>query len=576
MSKKILLIESDGTFAQELSAAIEARGLEARVTGDGKEGLDLAKADRPDLIVLCVELPKMSGYSVCNKLKKDDHLKSIPLVIISAEATPETFEQHKKLKTRAEDYLIKPFDAATLLKKIAALVEVPPEDEKAPAEDVVTLDDIELDGLGAEPLDSGEAVAGAGAEDDDLKLLDEAFESLSSEAPAAAAPAAPPAPDEMSDAASLLSDEEVEAAPEIDKLGEEADAALAALGADDSGDADLAGMAALLDEPEPPPPAPPPIRATSAPQRPTPQAARGVLVPPPVALAEDRDKEIQRLQDRVSELLIEVSRANEASERRRAELEHTTARVRALEKDIDQHRAGTRQLEDRSEERAREADAAARRAEEELASSREDTRRAEDLVRSLEVEVKEHAERTLREEQARHDAEDAASAAEERARAAEARAAAAEQESAGLKLRLEEADQASSLKAAEAEQARERAEALARELDAAQRRASEHEDDLAALRPELEKLRGDLSTARAQVDGAGAEAERRLADARKRVAELEAQNAKHEERVVKAYQKIKGDEKIREKTRKALAIALQLLEERVTGAAPADVQPRRE
>ncbi len=76
---------------------------------DGKEGLDKASADRPDAIILCVELPKMSGYSICNKLKKDDQLKSIPLIITSREATHETFEQHKKLKTRAEAYLIKPF-----------------------------------------------------------------------------------------------------------------------------------------------------------------------------------------------------------------------------------------------------------------------------------------------------------------------------------------------------------------------------------------------------------------------------------------------------------------------------------
>ena len=101
MSKKILLIESDGAFAQQLANALEARGLQARVTGDGKEGLDLARIDRPDCIVLCVELPKMSGYSICNKLKKDEQLKAIPLVIISAEATAETFEQHRKLKTRA-------------------------------------------------------------------------------------------------------------------------------------------------------------------------------------------------------------------------------------------------------------------------------------------------------------------------------------------------------------------------------------------------------------------------------------------------------------------------------------------
>ena len=74
MSKKILVIESDAPFAKELSRAIEARGLEARIVSDGKEGFDLAKVDRPDVIVLSVELPRMSGYSICNKLKKDDQL----------------------------------------------------------------------------------------------------------------------------------------------------------------------------------------------------------------------------------------------------------------------------------------------------------------------------------------------------------------------------------------------------------------------------------------------------------------------------------------------------------------------
>src|SRR3990172_12910526 len=181
---KILLIESDGPFAQDLSTALEARGLEARVTADGKEGLDLAKVDRPDLIVLCVELPKMSGYSVCNKLKKDEQLKSIPLVIISAEATQETFEQHKKLKTRAEGYLIKPFEPAALLKTIEGLIEVPPEPALVSSEELVTLDDVDLEVLPDAPVEEVQeaeevAPSSAPSEDEDLKLLDEAFESLS-------------------------------------------------------------------------------------------------------------------------------------------------------------------------------------------------------------------------------------------------------------------------------------------------------------------------------------------------------------------------------------------------------------
>jgi cell division protein FtsB len=85
--------------------------------------------------------------------------------------------------------------------------------------------------------------------------------------------------------------------------------------------------------------------------------------------------------------------------------------------------------------------------------------------------------------------------------------------------------------------------------------------------------------ARAELDAARAEASAQAESLRARMADLEAQNAKHEERVVKAYQKIKGDEKMREKARKALAIALQLLEDRPAAAPIAsagEVAPRRE
>ena len=109
MQKTVLLIENDPTFAQAMSAALELRGFGVRTSPDGKEGVELARALHPDCVVLCVELPGLSGYSWCNRLKKDDALKRIPLVITSSEATPETFEQHRKLKTRAEDYLLKPF-----------------------------------------------------------------------------------------------------------------------------------------------------------------------------------------------------------------------------------------------------------------------------------------------------------------------------------------------------------------------------------------------------------------------------------------------------------------------------------
>src|ERR1017187_1135361 len=105
----VLLIDAEKEFAEPISQALRGFGYDCTRVTDGKEGLDKAAAQHPDAIVLCVELPKMSGYSICNKLKKDESLKHIPLIIPSREATHETFEQHKKLKTRAEAYLIKPF-----------------------------------------------------------------------------------------------------------------------------------------------------------------------------------------------------------------------------------------------------------------------------------------------------------------------------------------------------------------------------------------------------------------------------------------------------------------------------------
>ena len=82
------------------------------------------KDDLPSLIVLCID-PKRTGWAVCNRLRKSTTLKSTPLIITSAEATEKDFEDHKKLKTRAEEYLHKPFGVEALVEKIAGLIGMP-------------------------------------------------------------------------------------------------------------------------------------------------------------------------------------------------------------------------------------------------------------------------------------------------------------------------------------------------------------------------------------------------------------------------------------------------------------------
>ncbi len=118
MPTKVLVFESDPAFAEELRAGLAAYGCEITVVDDAASGLQAASAQKPDLILLAIELPKMNGFSVCNKLKRDASLKSVPLIIMSSDSTEETFEQHRRLRTRAEDYLHKPISVSELVQKI--------------------------------------------------------------------------------------------------------------------------------------------------------------------------------------------------------------------------------------------------------------------------------------------------------------------------------------------------------------------------------------------------------------------------------------------------------------------------
>jgi len=122
MLNKVLVFESDPAFAGELRAEFGNLGCTVSIVDDGNVGLQQASIDKPDLILLSIELPRMNGFSVCNKLKKDPNLKDVPLIIMSTESSDETFEQHKKLRTRAEDYVHKPIAFGELLHHIQALV----------------------------------------------------------------------------------------------------------------------------------------------------------------------------------------------------------------------------------------------------------------------------------------------------------------------------------------------------------------------------------------------------------------------------------------------------------------------
>jgi CheY-like chemotaxis protein len=91
---KVLLIDDQPFFVTMLRNQLEQQGYQVVTASGGPEGLDRAKKENPDVILLDIEMPVMNGFQVCEKLKQDRALKGIPVVILTA-------TEDKKLNERA-------------------------------------------------------------------------------------------------------------------------------------------------------------------------------------------------------------------------------------------------------------------------------------------------------------------------------------------------------------------------------------------------------------------------------------------------------------------------------------------
>jgi CheY-like chemotaxis protein len=122
MAERILLcIEPDSATVDQIRSELGPYGFTIESIPNGDEAIEWGRSTKPSLIILSVE-PRKVGYAICNKLKRSPSLREVPLVLISAEETLATFEQHRKLKSRADEYLTKPLDMVDLVEKIDRLI----------------------------------------------------------------------------------------------------------------------------------------------------------------------------------------------------------------------------------------------------------------------------------------------------------------------------------------------------------------------------------------------------------------------------------------------------------------------
>jgi len=113
----ILLVEDDATLAETLRYNLEREGYTVIGAGDGVTALELARQDKPDIVVLDVMLPRLDGFSVCRMLRKES---GIPIIMLTARQ--DEVDRIAGLELGADDYLTKPFSVGELLARIRAIL----------------------------------------------------------------------------------------------------------------------------------------------------------------------------------------------------------------------------------------------------------------------------------------------------------------------------------------------------------------------------------------------------------------------------------------------------------------------
>lgn len=112
----ILVADDKDDNAALVCDLLSMEGYQTMSAADGQEALDQTRQRKPDLVILDLDMPKLNGYEVCERLKADEETAHIPILMLTAWGTPEHLV--KGLQLGAEDYLTKPFDYRELLERV--------------------------------------------------------------------------------------------------------------------------------------------------------------------------------------------------------------------------------------------------------------------------------------------------------------------------------------------------------------------------------------------------------------------------------------------------------------------------
>lgn len=118
---RILIAEDERDIRDLITFTLRFAGYEVIPTVNGEDALQKAKAELPDLIMMDVRMPKMTGYEACKNMKEDERLKNTPVVFLSAKG--QESEVQTGLEAGAVEYILKPFSPDQLTERVRILLQ---------------------------------------------------------------------------------------------------------------------------------------------------------------------------------------------------------------------------------------------------------------------------------------------------------------------------------------------------------------------------------------------------------------------------------------------------------------------
>lgn len=121
MSKRVLIVDDEPNIVISLEFLMKREGFAVSVARDGEEALERIRAERPDLVILDVMMPKLNGFEVCETVRTDPQLAAVRILMLTAKGRQA--EMRKGISLGADAYIAKPFSTRDLVDRVKSLLD---------------------------------------------------------------------------------------------------------------------------------------------------------------------------------------------------------------------------------------------------------------------------------------------------------------------------------------------------------------------------------------------------------------------------------------------------------------------